>query len=347
MIQRCIMTFFRWWVGQLSGLIPARLLHVYYESGDATVLEIAGDRFVLFVRRAGVLSRAADGGLRKLADTMKSRADLPKLRLLRLPAGQALHKRLSLPYAVRRDLQSVLGFEIDRETPFEQNEVYWSHAIAGHDAARTRLDIDLVVVPRTVADLFVMAAQRAGYDPAALEVENGSGPAARLWLDGAERGQGFSLQPGLVPWARAAAALAVAVIVMPFVAQQWHLFFADRAIAAYQVQAREASALNQAANRRAAAIQFMGQTQGAGGSALAVLLAATRALPDDTYLTSLSLHDGQISMTGSSEAAAGVIGALAKSVAFRDPAFDSPVVEGDGAGERFTISVKLAPAGSP
>ena len=53
-------------------------------------------------------------------------------------------------------------------------------------------------------------------------------------------------------------------------------------------------------------------------------------------------------MAGSSEAAAKLIGSLAASPAFRDPVFDSAVLQDEGDDtEKFTISAKLAAVGAP
>jgi general secretion pathway protein L len=105
--------------------------------------------------------------------------------------------------------------------------------------------------------------------------------------------------------------------------------------------------LQQAANHRLAAITFLSRTNGANGSALNILAAATRTLPDNTYLASIVVHEGRVTMSGFSDSAASLIGLLAKSPAFRDPAFDSPVTESDDNDqEKFTVSMALAPAGS-
>jgi hypothetical protein len=68
-------------------------------------------------------------------------------------------------------------------------------------------------------------------------------------------------------------------------------------------------------------------------------------LPDDTFLTGLSIHRGQVTMAGSSEVAANLIKAVTKSSEFRDPVFESAVVENpDTDLENFTISTKLVDA---
>jgi general secretion pathway protein L len=79
------------------------------------------------------------------------------------------------------------------------------------------------------------------------------------------------------------------------------------------------------------------------GSAIATLAAATKSLPDETYLTALSLKAGRLTMSGLSPSAAQLIGLLARTPAFREPAFDAPVVESESTGlEAFTITVNVA-----
>ena len=346
MIQRCLMLFFRWWIRQLAGLASARLLPLYVEAGEAAVLEIADDCFVLHVRRRGVSTWVAEGALGDLKSAMESVANLPQLRLLRIAAPQLLRKRVSLPVAVRRDLKTVLAFEIDRETPFEQAEVYWNYSLADQ-IVKDRLEVDLVVVPRRVGDALAEVARAHGFAPAALEAAGDGRAPALLWLETPNLLSYVRLPPKTRPYMAAIYGAAAAVLILPFAVQQGRLFFADRTIAAFESQAHAASALNSAANRRMAALAFMGQGHH-GDSALGILASATKALPDDSYLTSFSVHDGQVTMAGSSEAAAKLIGALGASRAFQNPVFDSAVLQGEGDDqEKFTISARLARAGMP
>jgi general secretion pathway protein L len=340
------MLFFRWWIRQLAGLVSARLLPLYVEAGEAAVLEIVDDGFVLYTRRRGVLTRAADGALAELKLAMESVANLPRLRLLKVPGPQILRKRVSLPVAVRRDLKNVLAFEIDRETPFEQGEVYWNYSLVPQ-AAKDRLEVDLIVVPRRAGDALAEVAQAYGFASAALEAANEGRSPTLLWLQTPNLPSYIRLPARSKPYMAAVYGTAAALLIMPFAMQQVRLFFADRTIAALESQAHVASALNLASNRRMAALSFMGQGHH-GDSALGILASATKALPDDSYLSSFSVHDGHVTMAGSSEAAAKLIGALATSRAFQDPVFDSAVLQGEGDDlEKFTISARLAGAGAP
>jgi len=344
MIQRYLMLFFRWWIRQLAELASARLLPLYVKAGEAVVLEIIDNGFVLHIRRGGVLTRVAGGDLAGLAPAMEAIVDPPRLKLLRIPAQQVLRKRVSMPLAVRRDLKTVLAFEIDRETPFEQAEVFWNYSLASQ-VARDRLDVDLIVVPRRTGDGLAQAARSHGFTPAALEAVNDSRPPTLLWLETPNLLSYFRLPPR--PYMTAVYGAVAALLLLPFAAQQARLYFADRSIAVLESQAHAASALNLAANRRMSALAFMGQAHH-GDSALGILASATRALPDDSFLTSFTVHDGRVTLAGSSEAAAKLIGALAASRVFHDPVFDTAVLQSDGGDlEQFTISARLSRTGTP
>src|SRR6202044_2503244 len=119
---------------------------------DATILEVNKTNFVLWVWRDGAYSRIGQGALSNLKALLASVTGLPHLLLLRVASEHVLHKRLTLPSAARRDLKSLLGFEIDRETPFEQGEVYWNYVAGPTDKSRGKFELDLLIVPRSHAD---------------------------------------------------------------------------------------------------------------------------------------------------------------------------------------------------
>jgi general secretion pathway protein L len=75
-----------------------------------------------------------------------------------------------------------------------------------------------------------------------------------------------------------------------------------------------------------------------------VLAAATRVLPDDTYLTEMELQKRKVTLTGRSAAAARLIGPLAADGTFRNPGFTAPVTRVEALHtELFTINAEVAP----
>src|SRR6185437_6237123 len=158
MAQTVTTNFLHWWVEQLSELVPSSWLNLLAKSTDAAILEVNGDNFLLRVRRDGHEVKVGRGTLPYVKAALASVPNLPHLLLLRIAPQNTLCKQLSLPIAARRDLKSLLGYEIDRETPFEQGEVYWNYAVTAQDKTRGKLDVDLVIVPRDFADAAVATA---------------------------------------------------------------------------------------------------------------------------------------------------------------------------------------------
>ena len=139
-------------------------------------------------------------------------------------------------------------------------------------------------------------------------------------------------------------ALAAAVILVPFARQSLALAQTDSDIAALAQPVAEATALRR---RREAAMAGGDVLQAARlrlGDPLRVLAAVTDALPDDTWLTDLTLRQRRLTLGGQSAAAVRLIARLSANPAFRGAAFTAPVTRGDtGHGDQFAIGAEIVP----
>jgi general secretion pathway protein L len=240
----------------------------------------------------------------------------------------------------------VLGFELDRETPFTRDEVHWDYAVRRTDPAHGKIDVDLFIVPRPFIDPVIEAARHAGLEPIGVEIETGADEPGLIRLGTQKRWQWLRSQRSLVALAGAAGILAVVAIAIPFIRQQWSLASANAAVNSLTAQAQEAASLRQSVDQLMTTQDFLNKERSRNGSALNALAATTRLVPDDSHLTALSLRASRLTVTGVSPSAAKLVDLLAQSKEFREPAFDSPVVQDDtGSLEAFTISATLAPAG--
>src|SRR5438874_7638909 len=143
-----IREFFTWWGGQLADLLPQGLRRSAFSSADALVISPIGpvgqgvEAVAADLRRGGretPLGRFAIGaaGLAKLP-RMAGR-----LTVLRLGEADVLGKSVNLPIAAERELDQVLAFEMDRETPFKAEDLYWNHRITATDRQSGRLSVRL------------------------------------------------------------------------------------------------------------------------------------------------------------------------------------------------------------
>jgi general secretion pathway protein L len=326
-----------WWVDQMRSLVPGGLSRAGRQP-DALIAVI--DRLADETTGAAISGNflLRRNGQERLAGPLDQHpppamaAGLPLL--LRLPPGTVLTREIVLPLAAARNLQTVIGFEMDRLTPFAADEVFWGTAGATPDHAKGRLSLRLFVVPR--APVAALCGMLAGLRlaPAFIEV-----PGGRIPLAGARPPASRLRQMGV---SALCVVLALACLATPFIRQQIALDAAAQKIAAYQPAAHMALALRQkldiAASGRAAILQAR-----RSGDALQVLATLTEALPDGTWLSDLALKSGDLTMDGQSDNAARLIGLLSAVPGLRDPNFTAPVTRtADGRADQFSLHADVA-----
>jgi general secretion pathway protein L len=275
-------------------------------------------------------------------------AELPRktgrTAVLRLTEQDVLGKTVTLPLAAERELEQVLGFEMDRETPFKAEEIYWNHQIDGVDRQNGRLSVRLVLLPKANLAPLLTALGQFGIRPRRAEIADGPDAGAYLPLEG-DGGRTHRASHRLI-WSAAVccAILGVAAVVTPFLRQERALASLDQQIAVGRTAAAEADSLRQEIDRLTGSADFIESERDKAGRPLAVLAAATRVLPDDTYLTEMELQKRKVTLTGRSAAAARLIGPLAADGSFRNPGFAAPVTRVEALHtELFTINAEVAP----
>ena len=337
--------FFDWWGSQLLDLMPPRL-----RGGDLGVDALIADAgtpgfLTLLRRRRGVEQRMAQVRLDDHSATPLRAALNGRPRgepiLLRLPASAALERRVVLPLAAERDPERVLGYEMDRLTPFTTEEVFWGFAVEERDRPRSRLVIRLTVVPRAAVASLIEFLTALGGRPGLLEAATPGGVRSiRLSHRGAGAPKTLFSERRL---GLAAAVLALLVLVSPFLRQSLEL--AD-------LQAR----LSEQAPRVTQAEQLRRQIAGAGaggdavaaetrrvGDTLEALAAITQILPDDSYLAEFTMRERKMTLSGLSAAAPKLISALSADPRIRNPAFTAPVTRSEtNHNDVFSIRAELA-----
>jgi general secretion pathway protein L len=332
-----------WWLRQMMSLIPPRLRRADGVP-DAVIVRIdrlddepACSEGAILVRRGGHETYA--GPLRIGAGPRLDPA--PSLaKVVRLPAGLVLRREVFLPLAAERDLATVLGFEMDRLTPFTPDEIYWGVSGLRREPPRG-LRLDLLIALRGPLERLLTALAGLQLRPAYLESEAGRiGLSPATGMPG--QGRGAALY-GLC------AVLAVACLAIPLIRQQVSLDAARAQMAALAPAAHEAVAL-----RKRLSIAAAGQAAVAAarhGDTLQILAALTNALPDGTYLTDFTLKAGDpamksrdLTIDGESADAARLIGVLSGAPGFQNPRFVAPVTRAiNGQADLFSIRVAVAP----
>ena len=87
-----------------------------------------------------------------------------------IPGNKVIFKRLSLPSPTEENLKEVLGFEMDRYTPFTLEDVYFDFKIVKRDEERNLIDVLLMVVKKEVVEYYLKLLQRINIKVRGIEV---------------------------------------------------------------------------------------------------------------------------------------------------------------------------------
>jgi general secretion pathway protein L len=324
--------FLAWYTQQLRELLPAALTASLATPDAVLVRAGRAGGLELRLRRAGRVS-----ALGPLDETTVRRLGRhrPALVALELPAAALLERDLTLPLAAENGHQAVLGYEMDRYTPFRADDLVWTSRIARRDRARGKLLIRLSLVPKTALAPLLERLAAAGLAPARIE-------AGGTVLDLAPGRRAGSR--GLRAAAIGCAALAVIAIALPFFRQWQETAAVENRIALLEPRVAEAAAIRRRIADRTTGASALAGEQARVGDALGVLATITRTLPDDASLTGLTLQHRRLLLDGQAGSAASLIPLLAAAPGIRDPSFAAPVTrDGSGRAEIFSIRAEIVP----
>ena len=341
--------FFTWWFGQLAELLPRELRKSVLDAGDALVITPIGslsqgiEAVTADLRKNGKASTLGHFAVGAVGLAALPRA-AGRATVLRLGEADVLAKNLSLPLAAERELDQVLAFEMDRETPFKPEELYWNYRTTASDRQTGRLSVRLLVLPKASLDPLLTDLAAVGIQPRRVEIADGPDRGFYVPLNG----DGSHSHPAsnrlLWPAAVCCAVLAIAAVVTPFVRQEITIASLEREINVNRAAAAEAESLRQEIDRLSGSAGFIESERDKAGRPLIVLSAATRLLPDDSYLTEMELRQRKVTLSGRSAGAARLIGALAAGGEFRNPGFSAPVTRLEALrAELFTINAEVGP----
>src|SRR6266550_5884586 len=228
--------FFIWWGEQLTDCIPRKWRRLGLSGDYALVIAPIGpigttpEAISVLLRSKG---RENPLGRYALAtgDLLRIRRPPGKPVVLRLREADLLSKTVTLPLAAERDIGQVLGFEMDRETPFRPEQIYWTYRVTRRDRQRGELSVQLLLVQRATLGPLLYALGEAGLVTKCAEIAAGPDEFCLLPLDpesdGHQSGRHFLRWPAAV----LCAGLAVAVVAVPFVRQASAIAALDQEIA--------------------------------------------------------------------------------------------------------------------
>jgi general secretion pathway protein L len=360
-VQRHVVQFFRWWLGELVSCLPAGLRKAIHSRERGLVLAVGEDSVVFWghqgktVQDFGQLSLSATApvDLRESAKRFVRKGKLRGAPLeISLPREQVLQREIHLPLAAAENLREVLGFEMDRFTPFKASEIYFDYKLRNVDRESKQITVDLALVQRPVADNAITLAKSWDLDPITIGFEGSTVP-----LD-----PSFNFLPGKRPATkgrflpRLSLALVLLLIGLGAAAIYLPLYQKQVAVAEFEAEmmqagtvAVEVSKMENQLNELIRQSQIVIEEKRGRPTATSVLNEVTKLVPDDTWLRQLSWKDDRITLAGYSQKASALIGSLERSQILTNVRFNSSVVTDPRSEmDRFNLSASISrPDGRP
>lgn len=281
-----------------------------------------------------------------LRDMLSRYPDLP--RWLLLDGGNAVRATLQLPLAAVDHLRQTARYDIDRQTPYSENDVAFDARVTTFDLDGKRIAAELLAVPKARLDPLVeRATQELAVELRGVDIADGEG-----------RPLGVNLleqrAPLHRPWRWINLAL-LAVVAIAVSLTAW------RSVVNARVRADhlEVSLKQQSDRARAITLQRQRLDDLVGGAKkvqaeqmrradLTVILdALAERLPANVYVERMSFQDGQMQLSGQ-----GASAATAMSYLQANPLWEAPSLSGGSMGgasygrERFTVAMRLKQRGA-
>lgn len=349
--------FLAWWGRELAPLVPARVRGWFVERREEILLRVESGQLVLARGRGEDQQELRfdlaqdDGALRADVARELARSEEAPAVVLCLPAGRVLRRSLTLPLAAEENLRQVLAFEMDRQTPFRAEQVYYDFRVVARDGAAKQITVDMALVPRAVVEAELIAIDPAGVPLDVVDAAQGTGR------------MGFNLLPpeARAPrgdlWLRVAFGLAAVVLVLLGVVMAQSLANREAALEQLRVVAererREAQSVAQLRSTLKDAIEganFLAEKKRSRPPVIDVLLDVTKRLPNDTWLQRFSMNGTQVQLQGQAREASALIGVLQKSPLLEAPALQGAITpDARTSKEQFLIAATatVPPAAAP
>lgn len=351
--------FWQWWSGELAGALPGSLRDRLFPTGQRLIVDLAEEKAHFLRSNGGMVKRVGSivlsdpelmtepsSGQAEAVQRIIERAGLGgAVGLVRLPRDKILRRLVDLPAAAAENLREVLGFEMDRQTPFKASEVCYDFRIRSHDPQRKRIKVDLVVVPRDYVERLMRTAESWGleFDWLDLSVKTPQDDQLFDLLPRARRESRDRLRRRLTFAASTLCILMLcAAFYLPLQVKQQRMTELEDELLRARTAAATVDDMRRKVEDYTVRSRYVVEQKNRLRTATEVLNEVTRLLPDNTWVLKFGLRNNLLSVSGYSAKPSALIGVLEDSEMFASVRFSSPVTMDQKVGlERFNLTASV------
>ncbi len=352
--------FFAWWKTELLSGLPVGMreflapqkphLYVWVDDNELIFSEqVKGEA----LKRIGLDDEPATAN-QQIAQLLNRYTDNQVRVVLLLDSDKVLTVERKVPEAVADNLRQVIGFEMDRYTPFTREQVRFDVRILA-DASSGQLPVELVYALAANVDPLIRVAQERGLPLDAVDVIEAVEQSTPSDDDPvAIQAHGINL---LEPDERAKHNQRQFWLNMMFgglfIALLYSLMWLSIGSRGQQIeefqaqvdQARRDSAqvrsLRQQLDDTQEAAQFLGKTRSQSARTVELLREVTTRLPDEVWLSRFQLTRNVLRLNGEAPKAETLIAILADSPLLTNVTVDGAITAGAAGKERFRLKMDI------
>lgn len=347
---RQLQSFWAWWLLELEAVLPAPLRQRILPRTERVYLDLNGP--ILAVSHGTAETRRSLGTY-PLTASGTGQVPGPEARtlirragelVLCLPADKVLTKSLTLPLAAEENLREVLGFEMDRNTPFSAQQVYYDYIVTSREPKKQTITLDLVVTPRPLLDELLVQLDALGLHPQRVTARRKSGARllpVNLHPHGGHNGHADTLRYVNLGLTAVLIALLIGAAAVPLLHKRQAIHALEAELAVTEEKSELAGRLREELNRLTSDTKFLLEKRQSTPLALEIITELTRILPDDTWITHLDIKGWEVNVQGESASAASLIPLIESSTVLSGARFRSPVTRTPRSdAERFILSAE-------
>jgi general secretion pathway protein L len=344
--------FFFWWGSEIASMLPDSVVSLF-QNGRPLKLFYTDEtlRLVNHGRTGEEVQENFHSGID--FDDPEQRRILGAASEIRLclEKKKYLIKKVTLPLETEENLREVLSFEMDRQTPFTPDQVYYDYIVNERDKQARTLDVSLILAPidKLSYALDLLQSQNVSIN-AISPCEEHTAIFNRVNLLPVERRRKPQKAYRLINYFLMLTFLALLIgnLALPVWQKSVYAKTVEEKLVHYKQQSAEAVALRGKLEQAELEQRFLETNKRDSLQLTQIINELTLVIPDDTWISTLELRDGVVHLHGQSVASAALIPLIDASPLFRNVSFRSPVTQNrQNNTERFHISAELETTAEP
>ena len=342
--------FIAWWLEGLSCLMPVSVRRFLQFIPDRITVEFRNNQVIFKYYVKG--SDTPDDEQAFILDGDQNNASLLQWLqkndgtnteiVILIPENDVLRKKMVLPKTAELDLHQILGFEIDRKTPFSVNQVFYDHIVEKKDVEKDLLHVQLFVTARKKIEPLINILDSWNIKPDSINITGSTASNGIMLAPADEYSPDKNENYTTLILTAAVFCLFLALLYVPLIYHDQTINKLEKEVSEHRDIAFRLQELKEKKNELLNKALFLNDKRNNQIPVIVILNELSKNIPDDTWLTRFSMMKGEIQLQGESSAASSMIQTIESSDYFTDSNFRSPVTQNVRTNkDKFNLSAKL------